>query len=430
MMAIVLKNANLIDVDQAKPSITTIRIEGERITAVGPAAVNGEEARVIDLGGRSVMAGMFSCHFHASYSPAAMMTGMPGGMDSPAVYQGLVAAQNVRTALECGFTGAVGAGTPHAIDTSLKRAIEEGLIPGPRLMAGSRDVSTTGHASEKFFPWYWETENPAALSCDGADAIRGGIREEIKRGAEIIKVFATAGHGVPGMVDKVDLTQDEMNAAADAAHQRGAKIRAHIANRAGILSALEAGFDVVDHGDGLDEACIEKMVEAGTFFCPSMRYPHEYTTRFQDVLADSMREGMEGMRHMLPIANNAGVKIVLGDDYGSPDLPHGTYGEELGFYVNSIGIPARDVLRWATVNGAELMGRGHELGVIKPGYLADLIVLDGDPLSDIELLKDPGRILAVMKGGRFYKDEMAGLPSDSDAERASASGRLKEAVVE
>ena len=416
MQAVVFRNAKLIDLDREAPEITSIRIEGERITAIGPDAEQAVDARVIDLGGRSVMAGMFSCHFHASYSPAAMMTGMPGGMDSPAVYQAYVAAQNAATALNCGITSAVGAGTPHAIDTSLKRAIDEGLVPGPRLMAGSRDVSTTGHASEKFFPWYWETENPAALSCDGADAIRGGVRGEIKRGAEIVKVFATAGHGVPGMVDKVDLTQEEMNAAADAAHQRGAKIRAHIANRAGILSALEAGFDVIDHGDGLDEDCIAKMVDAGTFFCPSMRYPYGYVSKFQDVLADSMREGFEGMKHMLPIANQAGVKIVLGDDYGSPGLPHGSYGEELEFYVNVAGIPARDVLRWATVNGAELMDRAHELGAIRQGYLADLIVLDGDPLSDIGIFSDHDRILAVMKGGAFVKDGLAGLRQDRKPE--------------
>jgi imidazolonepropionase-like amidohydrolase len=312
MTATVFTNARLIDLDRDESEVTTIRIEGERVTSIGTTASDGRQARVIDLGGRSDMAGMFSCHFHASYSPMAMMTGMPLGLDSPAVYQAMVAAQNMRTALECGITGAVGAGTPHGINTSLKRAIDEGLIPGPRLMAGSRDVSTTGHASEKFYPWYWETKNPAALSCDGADAMRGGVRDEIKRGADIIKVFATPGHGVPGMDGMVDLTQDEMNAAAEAAHQRGAKIRAHIANRAGIMMALEAGFDVVDHGDGLDEACVEKMVSSGTFFCPSMRYPHEYISRYQDVLADSMREGMEGMRTMLPVANEAGVKIVLG----------------------------------------------------------------------------------------------------------------------
>jgi imidazolonepropionase-like amidohydrolase len=430
MQPIVFRNAKLIDVDRQEPEITTIRIEGERIAAIGQQAEEGADARVIDLGGRSVMSGMFSCHFHASYSPMAMMTGMPLGMDSPATYQAIVATGNLRRALECGFTGAVGAGTPHAIDTSLKRAVDEGLIPGPRLMAGSRDVSTTAHASEKFFPWHWETENPAAVSCDGADAMRGGVRGEIKRGAEIIKVFATAGHGVPGMVDKVDLTQDEMNAAADAAHQRGAKIRAHIANRAGILSALEAGFDVIDHGDGLDETCIAKMVEAGTFFCPSMRYPHEYVSRYQDVLADSMKEGFEGMMGMLPLANEAGVKIVLGDDYGSPDLAHGSYGEELAFHADVVGIPARDVLRWATVNGAELMDRGHELGAVKPGYLADLIVVDGDPMSNIALLSDPGRILAVMKDGCFFKDELKELSAGEDSVSAFGSELREGAAVQ
>jgi imidazolonepropionase-like amidohydrolase len=295
-------------------------------------------------------------------------------------------------------------------------AIDTGLIPGPRMVAGSRDISSTGHSQDAFFPWFWAPmENPNVLACDGADAVRRGIRTEIKRGAEFIKVFLTPGHGVYGPQGAVELTVDEMNAAVETAHERGVKIRAHIANIEGIHAALDAGFDLIDHGDGLDEKSIERIVAAGVFVCPSMLYPHVYNTLYKDELGDVMAVGLEQMLKILPVANKAGVKLVLGDDYGSPALPHGTYADELDFYVNVAGIPARDVLRWATRYGAELMDRGHELGAVKAGYLADLLVVQGDPLADIAVLKDRSRILAILKDGAFHKDELASLKPAAQA---------------
>ena len=175
--------------------------------------------------------------------------------------------------------------------------------------------------------------------------------------------------------------------------------------------ALDAGIDVVDHGDGLDESAIERMVEAGTFLVPSQLFP----ARFAEMMGAgagglgftaAMAEDIERALAILPVANAAGVKLLCGDDYGAISLPHGRYADELEFYVKEAGIPALDVIRWATVNGFDLMGRGHELGWVREGYLADLLVVDGDPLGDIGVLQDQGRLLAVMKGGTLVKDEL------------------------
>ena len=419
---LVLLNANLIDPDEPSGALTTVRIGGERITAVGRSASAGPQAREIDLQGRSVMPGMFSCHFHTGNATGVtqgQQRVLPIGMDAPPIYQGFRAALTLKLALESGFTSVVSAGAPLALDASLKMAVEEGLIPGPRIMAGSRDVSSTAHTADAYFPWYWEGTNPAALLCDGPDDFRRGVRTEIKRGAEIIKIFATSGHGVGHATEMLEVTQAELNAAAEAAHQHGAKIRAHVANRAGVQAAIDAGFDLIDHGDGMDEACVARMAEAGTFLAPSMFFPHRYASQRQDKIAAGMRQSLDAMMAMLPIANKAGVRVVLGDDYGSPKLQHGEYGDELDYYVNVVGIPARDVLRWATLHGAELMGRAHELGAVKAGYLADLVVVDGDPLSDVRVLGDKSRILAVMKGGAFVKDKLARI-SPGGPEYASA----------
>jgi imidazolonepropionase-like amidohydrolase len=280
-------------------------------------------------------------------------------------------------------------------------------------MAGSRDVSTTGHAGDKSFPWYWDVGARGAVNrSDGPDEFRRAVREEIKEGAEIIKMFVTGGHGTVAPAERTEMSRAELSAGIEAAHERGVLVRGHIANCEALHMALDAGIDVVDHGDGLDEAAIERMVGQGTFLVPSQLFP----ARFAEMMGGgglgftaAMAEEIERALAILAVANAAGVKLLSGDDYGAIGLPHGRYADELEFYVKEAGIAPLDVLRWATVHGAELMGRAHELGSVREGYLADLLVVDGDPLADIGVLQDPARLLAIMKGGIPAKDELAPL---------------------
>jgi imidazolonepropionase-like amidohydrolase len=418
MQRVVLTNANLIDIDAGARPGATIDIVADRIEAVsfGGAPPRRPDARVIDLQGASVMPGLFNCHYHATYKNVGGGSAFPVGMDAPPGLQTLRAAQHLRLALESGFTGVISAGAPYAIDASLKLAVEEGTIPGPRIMAGSRDVSTTGHSQDLYYPWHWgDGSSPSINRCDGPDEFRRGIRAEVKRGAEIIKIFATGGHGVQGVPEKMELSREELAAATEAAHQRNAKIRAHIANKGGVMTALEVGVDVIDHGDGLDQECIDKFLETGAYLAPSMLYPYRVSQVRTGPFVDKMRADMDAMAKVLSVANKAGVRMVLGDDFGAVPLDHGTYADELDFYVNFVGIPVLDVIRWGTRNGAMLMGRGHELGEVKAGALADLIVVDGDPIADVAVLKDKSKLLAVMKGGAFAKDALEALQAPSRA---------------
>jgi len=412
MDRLLLTNATLVDVDQGARAGAAILIAGDRVEQVsfGPVPVAWTDAPTLDLQGRHVLPGMFNCHYHASYLNIGDGSQLPIGMEASPALQALRASNHLRLALEAGFTGVISAGAPHAIDAALKTAVEEGAIRGPRIMAGSRDVSTTGHSADRSFPWHWDPAQPPAINrCDGADEFRRGVRIEIKRGAEIIKIFLTAGHGVTGKPDAMELSREELAAAIDTAHERGVKVRAHIANRAAILTGVEMGLDVVDHGDGLDEACIELMLKKNTFLAPSILYPYKFAQSRGGPYAEAMKPAIDEMLAVLPMANEAGLKLVLGDDFGAIPLDHGTYADELDFYVNVAGIPPLDVLRWATRNGAELMGRGHELGAVKPGYLADLVVVDGDPVADIRVLTRKENLLAVMKGGVFEKS-LLGAP--------------------
>ena len=407
------QGANLLDGENPLQPGTTVVVEGERIIQVGGNAKPGAEDRVIDLAGKTLMPGMITCHFHSSYSGITIMP-EPLGLEKPPGYLMLVAANNVRTALHCGFTGIVSAGVINDnIDVELKLAIEEGIVEGPRLVPGGLGLDTTGDYNDTGNYW-WELGNLGAQRfCDGPDEFRKAVRQEVKRGVEIIKIFASGGHGVPEVSNTRGFTTEELRAIIEAAHDRGRRVRAHCAWRDMILECIREGIDVIDHGDEMDDECIQAMVEHGTFLCPSQFFVKQlldYSGELAIATPEQMAPVQAAFDHacqMLPKANQAGVRMVVGDDYGIINLPHGRYGEELEFYVKSVGIPPLDVLRWATRNGAELMGRANELGTVEKGKLADLLVVDGDPSVDIGVLRDRDNLKAILKGGHFVKDNLS-----------------------
>jgi len=411
---VLFRGATVLDGEHLPEHRLTVVVEGNRITSVSErdSVEVGPDDRVVDLDGRTLMPGMVTCHFHATYHELGLLPG-PFGLSEPPALQAVRAVTNLEKVVMSGFTSAVSAGAPFGIDASMRRAVDEGAIVGPRLVPGSRDVSTTGHAND-FAPWYWRVGEPGALHlCDGPDEFRKAVRQEIKEGARIIKMFVTGGHGVPRSPERIEMTRDEMAAAIEAAHLRGAMVRGHIANRDAILMAVELGMDVIDHADGMDGECIDRIVAAGTFVVPSIFFLSRYAELMKDqnpAAAQAMQEELDAALAILPVAQEAGVRMVLGDDYGAAGFPHGIYGEELEFYVKVAGIAPLEVVRWATANGAALMGRADDLGTVTAGKVADLLVVDGDPITDISVLADRTRILAVMKDGRFVKDELPRSP--------------------
>lgn len=408
MGRVVLADADVWDAERGSRRASIV-IEGSRITEVVPAGAalsHGDDDRVIPLDGRTVLPGLVTCHFHASYHELGSKPA-PFGLEEPPALQAVRAVNNLGLAVRAGFTGAVSAGAPHGIDAAMKLAIAEGAIVGPRLLAGSHDLSSTGHANDESFPWYWDVRARGALRlCDGPDEFRKGVREEVKAGAEIIKLFVTGGHGTMRAAELTEMGPDELRAAVDAAHQRGVKIRGHIANREALLEAIAAGLDVVDHGDGMDEECIDRMAEAGTFVVPSQLFPARLFEVMGAALGftDAMKAGIDSSLAMLRMCQDRGVRLLLGDDYGAIGFPHGRYADELEFYVREAGMSASEVLGWATVNGAALLG--EDVGTIAPGKLADLVVVDGDPFDDIAILREADRLLAVLKDGQFVTDHL------------------------
>jgi imidazolonepropionase-like amidohydrolase len=275
-------------------------------------------------------------------------------------------------------------------------------VPGPRFVPGSRELSTTGHANDGV-PWYWEHPGTAAMRvCNGADEFRAAVREEVRRGARVIKLFVTGGHRTTAPKSRTEMTRDELAAAIETAHERDVLIRGHIANKGAIMLAIELGIDVVDHCDDIDDEIVAALAEHRTSIVPSIRLPEltlEQHGARMGRAADAIRADLDRMCEMLPKADAAGVPILVGDDYGAAGLPHGAYGDELISYATRCDVAPQDVLSWATANGRALLDRSGAPAPLVAGDRADLLVVDGDPTTDVAVVADPARIVAVIKDG-------------------------------
>ena len=367
----------------------------------------------------TLLPGLGTGHLHAEFHHIEMATleQIFGGAERPAGVLMAVAINTCRNLLDSGYTMAVSAACSNDIDACLKMGIDEGLFPGPRLQACSPHIETTGNARPHW--WYDIGNTGMQVFVDGPEEFRKAVRTQISRGADWIKILPTGGHGITDPRNR-KISSDEIKAVVQTAHEMGKRVRAHAAWRELIHECVEAGVDLIDHGDEVDAEIIEMMLERGTYWVPSMRVLDVAlgisaggsvpSGGLDAELTRGVRAEWDNLAKWLPVANEAGVKILTGDDYGVPIVPHvpGIYSTELVTYVEQVGIDPLDALRWATRNVADLLGMAGELGTISAGALADLIVVRGDPSRDITLLQDPAaNLAAVMKDGAFVKDELA-----------------------
>jgi imidazolonepropionase-like amidohydrolase len=419
MTRTVFTNANVLD--GASPALPgqQVVVEGNRITSVGEAGGDVRpDDRLVDLAGMTILPGMGTGHLHAEFHHIEMATlnQIYGGAERPAGVLMAVAINTCRNLLESGYTMAVSAACSNDIDECLKMGIDEGLFPGPRLQGCSPHIETTGNARPH---WWYDIQNTGMqVFVDGPDEFRKAVRTQISRGADWVKILPTGGHGITDPRNR-KISSDEIRAVVQTAHEMGRRVRAHAAWRDLIYECVEQGVDLIDHGDEIDAEIIDMMVERGTYWVPSMRVLDVALGisaggsvpmgGLDSELTKGVRAEWDNLAKWLPVANEAGVKILTGDDYGVPIVPHvlGIYSTELTTYVEQVGIEPLDTLRWATRHVADLLGMAGELGTISAGALADLVVVRGDPSRDIRLLERPAEnIAAVMKDGAFVKDEL------------------------
>ena len=406
-----LKNLRLIDgTGAAAREDAALVIEGDTIVHAGPLAAadapRAGDAETLDLGGRTVIPGLVEAHIHLSYNDVKVIADLD--LNCPPELSTLRAAKNGELALHCGYTAARSAGAVHRIDAALKQAFAEGLYPGPRLLAASRDICATGGMAD-WNPSYLQLGMEGlALIADGPDAVRAAVRRSIKDGADIVKCYIGGDALLPHTpIGDCTYTLSEVQALVDESRMRGRMTAAHVRGQRSSRVAAEAGVDSLEHATYADDETLRMIADKGLTLVPGLRYLYsiiENGPRFgitEAVVGPSgLREEIKQAADTYRRARDLGIRMCPGGDFGFAWNPHGEYAKDIQVFVDVIGFTPLEAITCATRSGAELMRMHDRFGTLRPGKLADLVVVDGDPLRDIAVLQDRRR-LSVMQGGRF-----------------------------
>ena len=397
---IAIKAGRLIDGRGGAPvTNAVVLVRGERIQAVGANLPIPAGARVIDLSGATVLPGFIDCHTHITMAPGESGDQFRRSFVDAAI----MAPTYAKATLDAGFTTIRDLGSSGFVDVALRNAINRGDIPGPRIQAATMPISATGgHGDVSGLSPYIHLDDMSGVA-DGADAIRRKIRWEVKYGADVIKVMATAGAmSEEESVDAALYTQDELNAVVDEARMWGRKVAAHAHGTEGIKRAVRAGVASVDHGTFLDEEGARMMAERGTYLVKDSYEDRWFLERapgwgYPKIIIDKLAKIVQGHEAAFKLARKSGVKIAFGTDVGM--LPHGENAKQFRDYI-AWGMPPMEAILTATRNAADLLGWGDRIGAVAPGYYADIIAVPGDPLADPMLLE---KVSFVMKGGVVFK---------------------------
>jgi imidazolonepropionase-like amidohydrolase len=415
-----IANGRLVDGNGGIPvDDAVVLVKDGKITYAGAArtapAVERDVWR-IDAHGGTIMPGLVEAHFHPTYFDVAELADLD--IKYPVEFVTILASCNARLALECGYTAARSGGSLHNIDVWLKKAIEEDMIPGPRLAASGREICGAGGLMD------WNPDHlklgmeGLILLINGPDQGRSAVRKLVKDGVEWIKTYPTGDAAAPDTADHHTLcmTFEEMAAVVSEAHNYHRKVTGHCRATQGIKNALRAGFDCVEHATFMDAEALDLLLERNTPVVPALQFEYASIEKgpafgMPQVVVDGHKETLEGGAESARMILRAGGRLGMGGDYGFAWNPHGQYAKELTFFVHHVGFSPLETITCATRTGAQILRRDHELGTLEPGKLADILVVDGDVLSDIAILEDRSRFLAVLQGGVIKAGRLAARPA-------------------
>lgn len=401
-----LLNVRLLDGAGNVRERVDLEIAGDAITNISPAtehASHGSEnyqmADALDVTGKTVLPGLFDCHIHimfdASNNPNAT------SKDEPLIYQSLQAAKRGESFLQCGVTTVRDLGGIEYAEMSIKRAFNEGWLAGPRLLVSGKCLTMTGGHG-----WWFGRE------VDGVDDARKAARENIKMGADNIKMMATGGVMTPGVDPRhVQLTEAELQAGFEEAAKAGKLSASHAQGTEGIKNAIRAGVRTIEHGIFMDDEAIRLMLERGTYFsltlaAPKMINDNGEAAGVPKYMVEKSKWVMEAHIKSVEAAHRAGVKIVCGTDAGTPFNKHGESVLVELQMMRQIGMSPLEIITAATSVSAEAMRLEDKVGKLEPGKLADVLVVDGNPLENLEVLGQP---LLVFKEGKLLVDRRSSV---------------------
>jgi imidazolonepropionase-like amidohydrolase len=377
----------------------------------------------IDANGGTILPGLVEAHYHPTYFNVSALEDLD--IKYPVEYVSLLAAANARLALECGYTAARSGGSLFNIDVWLKKAIEAGIAPGPRLASSGREICGVGGLMD------WNPDfrkigmEGLVLLINGADEGRAAVRTLVKDGVEWVKTYPTGDAAAPDTNDHHTLcmTFEEMHAVVQTAHNHRLKVTGHCRATEGIKNALRAGYDAIEHGTFIDDEGLDLLLERDVPVVPALQFEYASVQKgpaigMPQAVIDGHQETLEGGAESARRILQAGGRLGMGGDYGFAWNPHGDYAKELSFFVEHVGFSPIDVIKCATKTGAEIMGRGDEFGTVEAGKLADILVVDADLNKEISALEDRQRFIAVLQGG-FVRAGRLATATSTDASLVS-----------
>jgi imidazolonepropionase-like amidohydrolase len=412
MANIVFTNVRIFDGTGEMPYQGEVQVQGNRIQRVarGNRTIPSSGLTVIDGAGATLMPGMCEAHTHFAWNDQPTLGSI---QKMPPEEHILWCAHVAERYLSRGFTSCVGAATAKPrLDVVVRNAINSGLIPGPRYLAASQEITVAGGLADETLPHLPFQELSFGAVVSGSEEMRKCVRQFLKYGVDTIKLNLS-GEYIAGLpAEFTPMTEDEIATAVQEVRLRGKRLSAHARSSESVKQCVRHGIELVYHASFADDEALD-MLEAKKdkhFVAPGIAWlinTSHHASEF-GITPDIAKQ--MGYHRELEIAcqtlqkmRKRGIRILPGGDYGFAWIKHGTNAKDLEYFVKYLGFSPMEALLSATRLGGQIMMQPDELGLLKEGYLADLLLVDGDPLANIAVLQDPDRILAVMKDGQFYK---------------------------
>ena len=414
MANVLFTNVRILDATGAQPYVGEVLVQGNRIARVGRGARSLPQSgtTVIDGAGATLMPGMVEAHTHFGWTNSTTLDAI---QKLPHEEHTLWAAQVAKQYLDCGWTSCVGAATPKPrLDCVIRNAIDSGQIPGPRYLAASQEITVTGSLGDDMLPHLPFPEMSFGQVVDGPNEMRKAVRMFLKYGVDSIKLNLSGDNLVPGADAKTSwMSDEEVAVAAMETKVRGKRLSCHARSSESVKQAMRHGFDIIYHASFADEEALDLLeaqkdrifVAPGLSVIIRLLYEGEVVGITHQIAKNmgyeiELEAAVTSMKAML----KRGIRVLPGGDYGFAWAPHGENAKDLEYFVKYLGMTPMEAIVSCTRWGGQIMMKGKELGEIRDGWLADLLLVDGDPVSNIAVLQDRSKLLAIMKDGQFCKE--------------------------